>query len=119
MAKVQGSWQEWLIPGRACGSVLTDRSMVSQESRPPSTHNTAEMNMALANPASRFRSAPAARGSAATAIRPAILAIALLAPEAAPTCSSSTAARTVDVRGATVTAIPRPNNSTPGSTPVR
>jgi hypothetical protein len=44
--------------------------------------------------------------------------MALLAPEAAPTCSGRTHASTVEVSGATVTAMPRPKTTTAGRTVV-
>jgi hypothetical protein len=44
--------------------------------------------------------------------------MALLAPEAAPTCSGRTDASTVEVSGATVTAMPRPKTTTAGRTVV-
>ena len=62
---------------------------------------------------------PAAAGSTATAISPAVLATSLLTADAIPACSAGAAARTVEVSGATVTAAPRPNTRTPGSTMVR
>ena len=42
----------------------------------------------------------------------------LLTAEAMPACSAGTAPSTVDVSGATVTARPKPNTSTAGSTSV-
>ena len=62
---------------------------------------------------------PPAAGSSATAISAAARATSLLTADAMPACSAGTAASTVEVSGATVTARPKPNTSTAGSTSVR
>src|SRR5690554_1553796 len=61
---------------------------------------------------------PASAGSAATASSPARRETALLTPEATPLIASSTASSTAVVNGATVSASPRPNTTTPANTPV-
>ena len=62
---------------------------------------------------------PASSGSAATAIRPAARAAALLMPLASPARAASTEARTVAVSGATSVTMPAPRTSSAGRTSAR
>jgi hypothetical protein len=60
--------------------------------------------------------AATAAPTAAIATKPATRDTALFTPDATPACCASAPPSTAAVSGATVTAIPKPKTSTPGST---
>jgi hypothetical protein len=99
--------------------------IVVAESAPAPMQKAAQMAAAVWKPVanwavSRYAASvmPAAAGRTATAMRAAPRATSLLTADATPACRAGTAARTVAVSGATVTARPSPSTVTAGSTSV-
>src|SRR6266567_2585143 len=112
-------------PGSGVGSAPSTVLLMPSAHTAPTTARPAQISRAdrqlavsatgLAYPAP---DSPTTAGSTATASRLPVRATALFTPDATPANRSGAAASTVAVTGATIADRPRPNTSTPGSTPV-